>query len=101
MPKLTLTTNQQARVDELLAGEPTAAPVSKQVRNAALAQLVDEHDARARTLRSLDATRAVLVLARSVTKRYGIIQTIILTCYWKVSLKDILYRTERKFELIF
>jgi len=109
MTKLTLTPEAQAKVDEMLEAEypmlnAGLAPVLPLGRNASLARLVDEANARtvgvkAQAVAKANRTRDALRLVRGCIKRYGLLGAIIKVYYWGVSWDELAYRTARKYFL--
>ena len=107
--KLTLTPEAQAKVDEMLASEPGSGavpqgPVLPLGRNASLARLVTEADARdnsivARAEASVSRFTTATNLRLASIWRYGLIATLVKVYYWKVSWHELAYRTERKLYL--
>ena len=109
--KLTLTPEAQAKVDEMLASEPSEVPgavpqlpVLPFGRNASLVRLVDGHEARANSFTAqavakANRTRDALRLVCACIWRYGLLGAIIKVYYWKVSWHELAYRTVRKYFL--
>ena len=110
--RLTLTPEAQAKVDAMLAAEPmltaglapvlqpraTTGPLG---RNASLARLVTEADARdnsivARAEAGVSRFTTATNLRLASIRRYGLLGTLVKVLYWKVSWHELAYRTARK-----
>ena len=114
--KMTLTPEAQAKVDAMLAAEPTLtaglAPVlrprattSPLGRNADLARLVAKAAARdngiaARAERAVAAFSNLVVLRLVTIRRYSLLGALIKRFYWGVSWHELAYRTKRKYYLV-